>query len=250
MIINFIEENITIISLILSVGTGVFALYQWTMTRKNEHARYVDELLKKMLDDKQIYDFLNIIDYGENWYNKNFHEDKNHIISTKADKTFFYLNYLCYLYYINVINKKDLEVFGYYLSTVGNNNDTKTYFLDLYQYSLTNNKKFPFEYFLNYCIRKSYCPKEIKNKNYYFQVLLIESAINNGHKLSISNVIKDIDVSFGKKLYIHTCFRCEYCKQYNTEEARCKKKHDYKDYKWCKVDDFCNDFLIKDLIVL
>ena len=146
--------------------------------------------------------------------------------------------------------KKDLEVFGYYLSTVGNNNDTKTYFLDLYQYSLTNNKKFPFEYFLNYCIRKSYCPKEIKNKNYYFQVLLIESATNNGHKLSVSNVIKDIDVSFGKKLYIHTCFRCEYCKQYNTEEARCKKKHDYKDYKWCKVDDFCNDFLIKDLIVL
>ena len=51
VVISYIGDNLLeFLTLFLSVIGGTFALYQWQMTTKNNHAEYVDRLLGQMTD--------------------------------------------------------------------------------------------------------------------------------------------------------------------------------------------------------
>ena len=168
---NFLD----VIGFVLTVIGGGFALVQWRDAIKNNRARYVKELLSLIMDDEKIQQFLYISDYGKDWYTKEFHRDETHEIARICDRTLFTYNYICYLYDIKEINQKELEIFTYYMLSLGHDKQLTCYFLDLYQYSIHNGTKFPFDHYLSFCERNGCVSREVRNKDFFFYYLKMQS---------------------------------------------------------------------------
>ena len=244
VVISYIGDNLLeFLTLFLSVIGGTFALYQWQMTTKNNHAEYVDRLLGQMTDNELIHTFLFDVDYEVDWYNEDFHADEEHKNGNRADKAFFFLNYLCYLRNTGLLSKKDFLVFEYYITTVAQDDDTKAYFLDLYQCSQVYGKKFPFNYYLDYCISQGYISAQIKSRNYFKQVMLIESGQADSQEVTAD--VREINSTYGKVLYLQSCSRCKHCIYYNAASKTCQNEQSCEKHFWVSVDTPCSDFIFE-----
>lgn len=235
------EYNTDLIPLILSVIGGVFALYQWNLSVKNNKAQYVDNLLQKMMDDEEIREFLRMVDYEEEWYKKEFHDvadnPENRHIPVIADRTLFFMNYLCYINAQKIIRNAELKVFEYYLTTLAQNLQVQSYLLDLYQYSLAEKRKFPFEFFLDYCIKNKFIPKEVKDPLYLRYSLMLEQ---NADDANVPEICKIIRNSFGSRSFLYKCPKCKYCKHYSSEV--CDVRDNVEEVYWLLSYNPCESF--------
>lgn len=238
-----LDHLIEFLSLILTAVGGTFALYQWRISTKNNHAEYVDRLLSQMTDNELIHKFLFDADYEVVWYDENFHSDTEHNSGSCADKAFFFLNYLCYLKETGLLSKNDFVVFEYHISIAALDKGTKAYFLDLYQNSLVYRMQFPFRFFLKYCIAHGYISEQIKRPDYFKQVMMIES---NSESSEISEEIREINSTYGKRLYLESCSRCKHCKHYDISSRQCENEKDTAEHFWLCVNPPCEDFFFEE----
>ncbi len=236
-----------LLTLIITAIGGIFALFQWRMSVKNSQAEYVDNLLQRTQNDKNIKEFIDACDYEINWYNKNFHDDleswnpENDETQTpfaiKADKALFFFNYLCYLKERRILGKQEFRVFGYYMLAVMQCKDTQAYFLDLYQFSMVENRAFPYEYMLRYGLKEKIFPAEMVDKNYFKYVFVLESGEKN-----ISESFRAAYEIMDSSRSLYTYSRCLFCKQFNPDKAECKAAERCDEHFWALPQNNCKKF--------
>ena len=239
-----------IISLVLTLGGGLFALIEIRSSVKNNRANYINDILHRIMDDEGIRMFLNYADYGKDWYTNEFHHgtEEDRIVARNADKTLFNYNYVCYLIDEKIINKKETELIAYYMYVLAHDDELGRYFLDLYQYSVLNNEQFPFMYYLNFCIKEGLIPAAVRDKRYFFEIMKLESDINRKKKPTCPPEIMEIRDRYGKKLFIHFVSRCEFCRYYdkdnddNKNHNKCKEGKKTEDHYWMTSDSPCSLF--------
>ena len=181
-------------------------------------------------------------DYEKKWYNEQFHRSDDKTISTIADKTLSFMNYICYVVKVKIIRKEERSLFDYYLFSLAKCSDMRHYLFDLYQYSILNNKPFPFNYFLDVCISQKLLPEEMKDKNYFKYIMLEESFSNKNIPYNFPEKLDLIKKEFNTGLYLQTCSRCKHCKKYSNNE--CLAQKDSTKFFWLPVNQNspCPDF--------
>lgn len=239
---NFFSFLINNIELILALCGGIFALLQWKESNNNRRAEYLDSLLNKLWDNKDIQNFILLNDYDKNWYNEGFHRSEDKTIPTLADKTLSFMNYICYIVKVKIIRKEEKGLFDYYLSALAQNPDMRHYLFDLYQYSALNKKPFLFSYFLDLCIKQGLLPKAFKNKQYFEYILKEESCKNKNIPYQLPKEIKELKSEFKDQLFLHTYSRCRHCKNYINEKCNSGKNTD--DFFWLpsQQTNVCSSF--------
>ncbi|MBQ9947968.1 MAG: hypothetical protein IJO91_06220 [Oscillospiraceae bacterium] len=239
-IIAFLEEHIELFTLLLTIAGGSFALYQWRISVKNSKAEYVDKLLQRMQDDPDIRQFLTLNDYETEWYNEDFHEDHSEeAVAIKADRALFFFNYLCYLNQQKIIRKNEFRIFEYYMISVIQYGHTQGYMLDLYQYSLTEKREFPFTLFMDYGIKKRLMPKQFKDPDFFRYMMMCESGSGN-----FPRIYRQIYDSHGRYRLLYTYSRCCFCE--NFVNGACTKGRDHKEHFWFLDANICDDFIYVD----
>ncbi len=238
-IIYYLLNNI---ELIAAICGGIIAIFQWKESNNNRRAEYLDTLLTKLWENKDIQNFILINDYDESWYNEQFHRSNDKTISVLADKTLSFMNYICYVVKVKIIKKEERALFDYYLSALALCKDMRCYLFDLYQYSIWNNKPFLFDYFLDLCIQQNLLPKEIKDKNYFKYIMLEEDAKNKKLNYQQTKQIKALENEFANKLFLRTCSRCSFCKKFINEQ--CEAKRNIDKFFWLPLNQnsHCSDF--------
>lgn len=232
---SFLLSFINNIELIAAVCGGIIALFQWRESNNNRRAEYLDSLLHKLWENKDIQNFILLNDYDEDWYNEAFHRADDKTKSTLADKTLSFMNYICYVVQVKIIHKKERALFDYYLSALALCKDMRQYLFDLYQYSILNKKPFLFNYFLKVSIDEGLIPKAFKNKNYYKYIMIKENAINKKISYKIPNEIVLLEQEFtSEKLFLKTCSRCKHCKNFN--QGICKAMKNIEEYYWLPLN--------------
>ncbi len=139
---------VDICAFVISAAGGCFALLQWRKAQKLRRAEHVKDLLLRFRDDTEIADAFYRIDYGEEWYTKEFIEE--HKDEKRFDRLFAYADYACYLLKQHVIGAKEFQPFEYRICRLANNRDVQSYFFNLYHFSKRNNVPMSFQYLLNY----------------------------------------------------------------------------------------------------
>lgn len=230
------------VELVAAVCGGIIALFQWRESNTNRRAEYLNSLLEKLWDNKDIQDFILLNDYDKDWYNEAFHRSEDKTLPTLADKTLSFMNYICYVVDVKIIRKKERGLFDYYLSTLAQCKDMRRYLFDLYQYSVLNKKPFLFGYFLDVCIKQQLLPKGIKDKNYFRYIMLKESYANKGLSYQLPIEIAEIKQELGDRLLLRTCSRCEHCTRF--VDGKCSAKHNKDEHYWLPVNQksLCDDF--------
>ena len=222
------------IELIVAVCGGIIALFQWKESNNNRRAEYLDTLLTKLWENKDIQNFILLNDYDKDWYNEEFHRSEDKTIPTLADKTLSFMNYICYVVEAKIIQKKERALFDYYLSALAQCKDMRRYIFDLYQYSILNNKPFLFTYFLDICIKQDLLPSAIKDRNYFKYIMCQESFRNKGKEYKLPLEIEQLKNEFGSSLLLQTCSRCEHCCK--LVEGKCMAMQKKENHEWLPVN--------------
>ena len=238
-IILFFIENI---ELIAAICGGIIALFQWRESNTNKRAEYLNSLLEKLWNNKDIQDFILLNDYDKDWYNESFHRSDDKTLPTLADKTLSFMNYICYVVDVKIIRKKEKGLFDYYISALAKCRDMRRYIFDLYQYSILNDKPFLFTYFLDICVCQGLLPKAIMDKKYFKYIMLEESNKNKGIAYHLPDEILDLKNDMGTQLFLRSCSRCEHCKNFINKE--CSAGHNSEQKYWLPENqsNSCSDF--------
>lgn len=233
-IASFLLEHIfEIVSLLITVGGGLFALVELRNSVKNNRANYINDIVHRITENSDIQYFLNFVEYGNEWYTDKFHHgtEEERVIAVKADRTLFNYNYVCYLIDEKIINKKETELIAYYMYVLAADDEIGSYFLDLYQYTMLDNERFPFRYYLDFCIKEGCLPKAICDRRYFPEIMKYESDTNCGKKTTCPQELLDVREKYGRRLFIEYVSRCRFCKHfpggtdkdYTESEKKCRK---------------------------
>ena len=220
-IIDYLESNIfEVIGAILAISGAAIALVQWRLSIKTSRAKYVNDLLFRVLDDEKIQKFQHIADYSDEWYNEDFHRNEKSEIPGICDRTLFTYNYICYLYDNKEINESELEIFKYYFLAIAYEICLKYYFLDLYQYSVYSGKKFPFTHYLKFCKDNNCISEDICDENFYYYLLSMESRENGfDNAVAVPDNMKALIEETKGHLFIENVSRCRNCKHFTNNEC-------------------------------
>ena len=96
---NWMIENIlAIVTIIIMVIGGVFALFQWNSSIKIRRAEFLNEIMNKIIFDNDMETIFYQIDKFQNqkgkWFNENFNDSE---FECKVDRFLTYINYIIYL---------------------------------------------------------------------------------------------------------------------------------------------------------
>lgn len=140
---------IDIITIVFTVIGGGFALWQWIKNSMVKRASYYNDAFIKLREDEDIVYTLHMIDYSvEKWYPFDSHDDPE--IERKVDKTFGYIDYLCYLRSRKLISKKEFRNMEYRIVRIGFNSSALDYMYNLYHFSKANGTAMSFSNLLEY----------------------------------------------------------------------------------------------------
>ena len=159
------ENWLSLISALFILIGGCFALYQWRSSIKTKRAEFINQILEKLRFDKELADIMYIVDYDQNWYNREFHGGRE---EGSIDKLFSYLDYICYLKNTKNITKIEFNIFRYEIHRVCISISTQSYLWNLYHFSKKNKSACSFQYLINYGINSKLLPENFKeNKTLY-----------------------------------------------------------------------------------
>ena len=135
------------LSFIAVVIGGIVSLYQYSKSIKLKRADYIYDLIEKIRTDKEISPIIYKIEYGERWYDANFHGGK---IESQVDKTLSYFAYICYLKKQKIISDKEFEFFKYQVNRILTNDGVIDYFYNLYHFANKFNTPISFKHLFDY----------------------------------------------------------------------------------------------------
>lgn len=241
-IFSFLIKNI---ELVAAICGGIIALFQWKESNTNKRVEYLNSLLERLWNNKDIQEFILLNDYNKDWYNEAFHRSDDKTLPTQADKTLSFMNYICYVVNVKVIRCKEKGLFDYYLSTLAKCDDMRKYIFDLYQYSILNDKPYLFTYFLDVCVKENLLPKGIKDKNFFKYIMLEESNKNKGLLYKLPAEIQEVKDEICDELFLKTCSRCEHCKKFIS--GKCSASQEMENYYWLPLNqnNHCEKFDFK-----
>lgn len=163
-----IDNYLTVVSLGLVFIGGIFTIYQWRKTLDLKRADYIKELTEKIRVDEDIKNILYKIEYGEVWYDEDFHKSKkNDDIESKVDKTLSYFSYICYLKSKKLITKAEFKFFEYRISRILSDKNVIDYFYNLYHYSEGIEANFSFYYLFEYGKKKKLINGDFFDKDFH-----------------------------------------------------------------------------------
>ena len=140
--INY-SDIIGLISLLLAVIGGCFALVQWRMNIKLKRAEYIKSLLDEMRTNKDIIYTYYLLEYDDKrWYDLNFHNSGE--LERKIDYTLNFFSYICYLRNHKIINRTDFSCFKYEIERILTNDQFQYYCYNLYHFSKKIKQPIPF----------------------------------------------------------------------------------------------------------
>ena len=170
-ICSFIINNWqTLIPLIFAIIGGGFALYQWRESVRIRRADFINQINDRIRFDKDFATTLYTIEYGNSWYDENFHSEKEKEFA--FDKVLSYCDYVCYLKSNKNITTKEFRVFRYRINRVCISCSTKRYLWNLYHFSKKSNADCSFQFLIDYAIANNLFPKDFKkNTTLYTKTL-------------------------------------------------------------------------------
>lgn len=173
-LLSFLNQYSNAISLIVAlIGGGLgggFALCQWRKSIKVQRADFIGKLLEKIIDDKDLQETRNLIDYEQQWYNKDFHNNSE--LERSIDKLFRYMDHICYLEQTGNISSKEFKIFQYDVHRICVSCSAQAYLWNLYHFSQKNKAECSFLHIIDYGIENKLLPKDFKsNKSLYDKCL-------------------------------------------------------------------------------
>jgi len=159
-----IENYFAIASLSMVVVGGIFAGIQWRVSNKIKRAEFINLIIEKLRFDKDMAQTMYKIDYGESWYNDDFH-NANSNLEFEIDKLLSYLSYICYLKETKNISKKEFSVLEYEIVRVCSSHDIESYLWNLFHFSNKCKSKCSFEYLITFGIKNRIFHNEFTNEN-------------------------------------------------------------------------------------
>lgn len=157
-------EYLEFATLVCLVVGGVFALWQWNGNNRIKRASFVNDLVLKIRNDKEIQNVIYKIDYDVVWYNKEFHNGDSGI-EQEVDKTLSYFSYICYLHFSRLINKSDFKFFEYEIKRIAASQSIQGYLFNLYHFSKKIGAPLSFEFLYKYCKKEKLFPIEMYESN-------------------------------------------------------------------------------------
>ncbi len=130
-----ITDMITgIITALVAVCGGIFALHQWRKGNRIKRAEFIKEITEKITSDKEIKTVIYTLDSKtqKNWLDGSFWGGK---FEPEMDEFLAYLTYICYLFEEKIINKKEFDIFKYYVRLACLNEDVRNYLWIIYHQS-------------------------------------------------------------------------------------------------------------------
>ena len=158
-----IDNYLTLISILLVLIGGVFALIQWNSTTKLRKAEFIDNIINKIRFDKEMAETLYTIDYDHFRYNENFQNKRD--LEYKVDKVLSYFDYICYLYSTKNIGNTEFKILKYRISRICSSPSINEYLWNLYHFSRKSNNECSFMHLINYCIKNKLIKDEFINNS-------------------------------------------------------------------------------------
>lgn len=103
---NWINDNVALVTMILAFPSGVVALLQWRRSINIQRSQFINSILDKLRSDKDIADALYLVESSEAWYNEDFYGGSHNEFI--VDKLLACLSYICYLKKTHNITKKSV----------------------------------------------------------------------------------------------------------------------------------------------
>jgi len=158
---NAIVENLQfIIPWCFAIIGGGFALYQWRDSIRVKRADLINQMNDRIRFDKDFATTLYSIEYGDSWYDAEFHSDRDQEFT--FDRVISYFDFICYLKTNKNISAKEFRIFQYRINRVCISHSTKRYLWNLYHFSQKNQADCSFQYLIEYAIKNKLFPKEFK----------------------------------------------------------------------------------------
>jgi len=130
-----VNNYLTVLSIIIALGGGIFAVIQWFSFKKLRRAEFIDKIINTIRFDKDMPQIIYIIEYEYNWYNDDFHNNKNRDFQYRIDKLLSYIDYVCYLFNSENISDEEFKVLQYIITAICVSPDVQAYLWNLYHYS-------------------------------------------------------------------------------------------------------------------
>lgn len=155
-----VDSVLSAISVLLMIVGGFFAYKQWTSANKIRRSEFINQIIAKLRFDKSTVDTMYMLEYDHEWYNEEFHDADNEI-EFNVDKLLSYLSYICYLYELKNISKKEFKILRYEVNRACSSLSVQGYLWNLYHFSKKQGTECTFQYLISYGIKNKIINKKI-----------------------------------------------------------------------------------------
>ncbi len=183
---ELIKVIIQCITLAVAIWGGYTALVEYRDRTKTTKALRLNDIIQQLRFDDDIREVIRMIEWDDFVYDVSFYKSG---LEKKADKTFEYLSYFCYLLDSGIIGEKEFSFLKYEVLTVLNNKQVQLYFYNLYHYTrielyeknslIVGNQteseviSIPFQYLMEYGIKNGIIKSDLYSfDNPEFQYIL------------------------------------------------------------------------------
>lgn len=159
-----IADIVALLSLFLAIIGSFFVYRQWLAANQIKRTEFISQIIEKLRFDKDLVKTMDIIDYGDSWYNAKFHHQSE--LEFEMDKLLSYLSYICYIYETKNIGTKEFKILRYELHRTCSSHAVQSYLWNLYHFSKKSNSNCAFHYLIDYGIKNGLIEKvKFKNKD-------------------------------------------------------------------------------------
>ena len=141
-------------SVSVAVISALVSVFQWRGAQKIERANKIHDLLGLIRTDESIHAVLQMIDYDEDWYDDDFHNEIKDNLERQVDRTFSYFSYICYLRKRRILTSGEFKFFEYDLKRILQNRSSVDYLYNIWHFSISDNSTCPFLYLCEYGRKK------------------------------------------------------------------------------------------------
>lgn len=183
-----ISDILSLISIIIAIIGGIFAFKQWVFSNKTKRAEFIDQIINKLRFQNEMIDAWYLIEYGDKWYNEDFHNNKE--LERKMDEFLSFLSYICYLYEEKHITNKEFSILQYEINRTCRSAEIQNYLWNLYHFSDLQKYECSYQYLIDYGVKNQLINKNTfydQKSDKYKDVLDIKKRATNYEKYRIIN---------------------------------------------------------------
>ncbi|MCQ2104325.1 MAG: hypothetical protein MJZ26_00895 [Fibrobacter sp.] len=161
----------------------VGALITWNVWRNDKREKNIAavyEMFKNIRLVDKVKEFMYVLDYGEHWYDENFHKrnkklDEGRVCIVEehtVDSYLSVLNFSAYMLHAKAFDEEQLELFDYEFRRTLVNSELQNYLYNIWHFSTQHQMICPFADLVNYAREKGllrtdfFDPNACKNEKF------------------------------------------------------------------------------------